>query len=119
MVGQTIRAHAATGQPAVAESMRKNREQDERIKGRVQEIFDTVINPGVAMHGGVVHLLDVQDGLVFVQLGGGCQGCGMADVTLKQGIEVMLKERIPDVVAVVDQTDHAGGINPYYRPAKQ
>lgn len=85
---------------------------------RVQKLIDERINPGVASHGGWVELLDVKDDKVFLRLGGGCQGCGMVDVTLKQGIEVMIKEEIPEIVKVIDQTDHAGGDNPYYQPTK-
>ena len=84
----------------------------------VQEVLDTAINPAVAEHGGFVVLLDVKDAVAYIQLGGGCQGCGMADVTLKQGIEVMLKRAVPELREIVDTTDHAGGTNPYYQPAK-
>lgn len=84
----------------------------------VQNIIDTQINPGVASHGGYVELLDVKDGIAYVRLGGGCQGCGLADVTLKQGIEAMIKESVPSITAVMDATDHASGTNPYYRPSK-
>jgi Fe/S biogenesis protein NfuA len=84
----------------------------------VQRILDEEINPAVGMHGGFVTLLDVKDDVVYIQLGGGCQGCGMVDVTLKQGIEVRIKEALPEIREVVDQTDHAGGSNPYYQPAK-
>ena len=84
----------------------------------VQQIIETKINPGVASHGGWVELLDVKDDIVYVRLGGGCQGCGMADVTLKQGIETLIKEGVPQITRVVDDTDHAAGTNPYYRPAK-
>ncbi len=85
---------------------------------KVQEILDTVVNPGVASHGGWVGLVDVKDNVVFLRLGGGCQGCGMVDVTLKQGIEGIIKERMPEIISVYDVTDHAGGENPYYQPAK-
>lgn len=84
----------------------------------VQRILDEEINPAVAAHGGFVTLLEVKDNVVYVQLGGGCQGCGMVDVTLRQGIEVRIKEVLPEIREVVDQTDHAGGSNPYYQPAK-
>ena len=84
----------------------------------VQRVLDQDINPAVATHGGWVSLLDVKDQVAYIQLGGGCQGCGMADVTLKQGIEVRIREAVPDIREVVDTTDHAGGTNPYYRPAK-
>jgi len=84
----------------------------------VQRVLDDEINPAVASHGGWVSLLDVKDDVVFIQLGGGCQGCGMVDVTLKQGIEVRIRELVPGIREVVDTTDHAGGSNPYYRPSK-
>ena len=85
---------------------------------RVQELIDERINPGVGAHGGHVELLDVKDNTVFVRLGGGCQGCGMVDVTLRQGIEALIREELPEIQQVVDTTDHASGSNPYYQPAK-
>jgi Fe/S biogenesis protein NfuA len=85
---------------------------------RVQELIDERINPGVAAHGGNVELLDIKDNTVYVRLGGGCQGCGMVDVTLRQGIEALIREEIPEIQQVVDTTDHASGQNPYYQPAK-
>ncbi|HUD70681.1 MAG TPA: NifU family protein [Dongiaceae bacterium] len=93
------------------------KETDE-IKAKVQKILDEMINPAVAGHGGWVDLLDIKDNLVYLRLGGGCQGCGMVNVTLKQGIEATLREEIPQIAGVVDQTDHQGGNNPYYQPAK-
>ncbi len=85
----------------------------------IQEIFDKEINPAIASHGGIVHLLGVEDVTAFVELGGGCQGCGMADVTLKQGIAATILDRVEGVERVVDQTDHDAGQNPYYRPSKK
>jgi Fe/S biogenesis protein NfuA len=85
---------------------------------RVQELIDERINPGVGAHGGHVELLDIKDNTVYVRLGGGCQGCGMVDVTLRQGIEALIREEIPEILQVVDTTDHASGQNPYYQPAK-
>jgi len=84
----------------------------------VQELFDARINPNLASHGGHVELLDIQDDTVFVRLGGGCQGCGMVDVTLRHGIEALIREEFPQYQRVVDTTDHAEGTNPYYQPAK-
>jgi len=92
--------------------------EDLDLKERVQHLLDTSINPGVAGHGGFVRLMDVQDNVVYLQMGGGCQGCGMADVTLKAGIESLIKEEIPEVTEVLDTTDHAAGRNPYYTPSK-
>ena len=88
------------------------------LKSRVQELIDTTINPAVAGHGGYVELIDVQDNRVYLQMGGGCQGCGAADITLKSGIERLIKEEIPEVEEVLDTTDHASGSNPYYTPGK-
>lgn len=85
---------------------------------RIAQVIETRINPAVAMHGGRIALVDVRDNVVYVQLGGGCQGCGLATVTLKQGIERMLREAFPEIVDVVDVTDHARGSNPYYEQAK-
>jgi Fe/S biogenesis protein NfuA len=84
----------------------------------IQKLLDEHINPAVADHGGYVVLLDVRDDIAYVALGGGCQGCGMADVTLKQGIEALITEEVPGIRQVVDSTDHASGTNPYYQPAK-
>lgn len=92
----------------------------DQAKGEaIVKLFEETINPGLASHGGSVELLDVKDDVVYVQLGGGCQGCGMANVTLKQGIERMLKEAMPDIKEVIDTTDHADGKNPYYAPSHQ
>ena len=84
----------------------------------VREVLDSRINPSVAGHGGYIALVDVQDDTAYIRLEGGCQGCGMADVTLKQGIETEIKQAVPMIRAVLDVTDHAGGTNPYYEPGK-
>jgi len=88
------------------------------LKTKVQELIDTMINPAIANHGGFVELIDVQDNRVYVQMGGGCQGCGAADVTLKAGIERLIRDEIPEVEEVLDTTDHGAGSNPYYSPGK-
>jgi Fe/S biogenesis protein NfuA len=84
----------------------------------VQRVLDQDINPAVAAHGGYVVLHDVKDGVAYVELHGGCQGCGMAAVTLRHGIEVRIKETVPGIREVVDVTNHAGGENPYYASAE-
>ncbi|MDA0271151.1 MAG: NifU family protein [Chloroflexi bacterium] len=86
---------------------------------QLQELFDQHINPQIAAHGGVLSLLGVRDRKAYVQFGGGCVGCGMINVTLKQGVEVAVKEMIPDIDEIVDITDHASGENPFYTPAKK
>ena len=89
------------------------------VAARIQEVLDRQINPSVAAHGGFVDLLEVRGPAAYVQLGGGCQGCAQVDVTLRQGIEVAIKAAVPQIVEVIDVTDHAAGTNPYFQPAKK
>lgn len=85
---------------------------------RVRYVLDTEINPGVASHGGRVSLVEVtSDGVVMLRFGGGCHGCGQVDVTLKHGVEKTLRQRVPEVTAVRDVTDHDSGASPYYKRA--
>ena len=84
----------------------------------VAEILETQINPAVAAHGGHIALVDVEGDTVYIRLEGGCQGCGMVDVTLKQGVEVEIKRAVPSIAHVLDVTDHKDGDNPYYQPSK-
>ncbi|RMG68186.1 MAG: iron-sulfur cluster assembly accessory protein [Calditrichaeota bacterium] len=88
------------------------------VAEKLQRLFEEQINPALALHGGSVRLIDVKDNKVYIELGGGCRGCGMVDVTLKQGIEVMIKQAVPEITEVLDVTDHASGTNPYYQPSK-
>ena len=84
------------------------------LGARVQQVLDDQINPGLASHGGAVSLVDIQETRVVLSFGGGCQGCGMVDVTLKDGVTAQLQQQIPEITEVVDVTDHAAGENPYY-----
>jgi len=88
------------------------------VAAAVQRVIDTRINPGVAAHGGHVTLLDVKDGIAYIAFGGGCHGCGMADMTLKQGVAAAIQEAVPEIRQVLDTTDHASGTNPYYQSKK-
>lgn len=87
------------------------------VAEKVQRLLDTELNPAVAAHGGMIQLVGVRDGKIYLSFGGGCHGCGLVDVTLKQGVEARIREVIPEVEEVVDTTDHAAGANPYYAPA--
>ncbi len=121
-VGQAIRAALAGGGPAVAPkpaAAATGTPDDDVLYERVANLFEHDVNPMVARHGGRVELIDVQDAVVMVRMGGGCQGCGMADVTLRQGIEAMLHQHVPEVKGVVDITDHTAGSNPYFAAAKK
>lgn len=83
---------------------------------QVRDVLDQVINPSIAAHGGRADLVafDADNGVAYLRLSGGCQGCAMSRMTLTQGIEVALRDEVPSVTRVVDVTDHTGGENPYY-----
>ena len=84
------------------------------VSKAVAEVISNQVNPLVASHGGHVDLVGVDGGNAMISFGGGCQGCGMVDVTLKEGIEVMITEEVPEITAVIDMTDHDAGANPFY-----
>lgn len=86
---------------------------------RVAEVLNVSINPSIAAHGGRAELVAVEGDTAYLRLGGGCQGCGMATVTLSEGIEVAIREAVPEIARVVDVTDHAAGANPYFEAAKK
>lgn len=89
--------------------------EDSPLAERLQYVLDAEVNPNLAHHGGRVRLVEIQAGHIAVmQFGGGCHGCGMANVTLKNGIEKTIKARFPEITEVRDITDHATGENPYY-----
>ena len=103
----TIRAPALRGSPP---------DENSSVVERVRYVIETEINPQLASHGGRVSLREVTaEGIVVLQFGGGCHGCGMVDATLRGGVERTLKERVPGVIGVADATDHSTGENPYMR----
>lgn len=86
---------------------------------RVNQVLTEQVNPAVAAHGGGAELVSVDGTIAYLRLFGGCQGCGLAQVTLKQGIEKIILESIPELTQVVDVTDHASGEDPYYQSQKK
>jgi Fe/S biogenesis protein NfuA len=86
---------------------------------RVAHVIDHQVNPAIAAHGGAARLVGVEGTDVYLQLLGGCQGCGLAAVTLRQGIERILRGSIPEIGQIVDVTDHQAGANPYYETAEK
>ena len=123
-VGSAIRSTVTSNVPAVAPAARPatgdaSALTDDALYEQVAKVFDAQVNPMVARHGGHVELIDVQDAVVMLRMGGGCQGCGMADVTLRQGIEGMLAQLVPEVRGIVDITDHTSGANPYFQASKK
>ena len=116
-VAQAIREQIESGAASVSPDHKTSLPEPDVIRNKVQALIDEAVSPAVAGHGGSVALLDVRDNNVYLEFGGGCQGCGMSHVTLKYGVERLIREHVPEVGEILDTTDHAGGENPYYRPA--
>jgi len=89
------------------------------VAQRVMQVLEQQINPSIAAHGGRADLVAVEGDTAYLRLSGGCAGCGMAAVTLSQGIEVALRESVAEITRIIDVTDHAAGTNPYYEAAKK
>ena len=113
-VGTVIREKIKAGGQLIATDIKAKVPSNEELRAKVQEVLDEEINPGLASHGGGADLIDVQGTTLFLALSGGCQGCASAKYTLKNGIEQILRDRVPEVTEVVDVTDHASGDSPYY-----
>jgi Fe/S biogenesis protein NfuA len=83
------------------------------IADRVRSVLESQVNPAIAAHGGMISLVEVQETDVYVEMSGGCQGCALSRMTLRQGVERMLREAVPELTVVHDVTDHTSGDNPY------
>ena len=81
---------------------------------KILTVLEQSVNPAIASHGGRADLVAIEDDVAYLRLSGGCQGCGMAAATLREGIEVAILEAVPEITRVADVTDHANGANPYY-----
>ncbi|MBI4388708.1 MAG: NifU family protein [Nitrospinae bacterium] len=113
-VGSAIRGVLGSGAGAIAEKIVREMPAEQQIREDIQRVIDTEVNPGVAGHGGRISLISVKGNAVTIQMGGGCQGCSAADVTLKMGIHNSFRKAVPMVGAIYDETDHAAGANPYF-----
>lgn len=113
-IGQVLRRLVEAGQPLIGERILAEMPSEEAIREGIQRVIDSEVNPGVAGHGGRISLLDVRGNTVTIQMGGGCQGCSAADLTLKQGIHKAFRTGVPAVGAILDETDHSAGLNPYF-----
>lgn len=102
--------------PAVSEFPKLELTGD--VSARVLQVLDQQVNPSIALHRGRADLVEVKEDTAYLRLSGGCQGCGLAAVTLKRGITAAIKQSVPEIAEVVDVTDHAHGANPYYDPAE-
>jgi Fe/S biogenesis protein NfuA len=90
----------------------------EPVADAVQRVLDEEINPRVGSHGGTVTLVAVRDGAAYLEMGGGCQGCGKAAATLRRGVEERILAAVPEVRGIVDVTDHAAGTAPFFAPGE-
>jgi len=113
-VGAAIRGAIEEGGCLIAEKITSSIPSEDLIREKIQKVIDEEVNPGVAGHGGQINLLAVKGNSVTIQMGGGCQGCSAADLTLKQGIHTSFRKAVPEVGAIFDETDHTAGLNPYF-----
>ena len=113
-VGAAIRQCLEAGKPLIAEKVIADMPPEETIREGIQKCIDAEVNPGVAGHGGKITLTGVAGNTVTIHMGGGCQGCSAADLTLKAGIHGAFRKAVPMVGAILDETDHAAGMNPYF-----
>ena len=116
-IGTAIRTQLLTGVPAILEMAACASTQgrsDAELGVLVQQLLDKEVNRSIANHGGKISLVEVREGKLFITMSGGCQGCGSSQVTLRQGLEVMVKRVAPEIEEIVDATDHAAGKKPFY-----
>jgi len=117
-IGTAIRTQLLTGVPAILETPRNaitGGRTDAEVRTVVQELLDREVNRSIAGHGGQISIVDVRDGNLSIAMGGGCQGCAASQVTLRQGFEVMVRRVAPEIVDIVDTTDHTAGKKPFYQ----
>jgi Fe-S cluster biogenesis protein NfuA len=119
-IGAAIRTQLQSGVRAILEAPHETGEgsrDDEQLRAVVQELLDREANPSIAAHGGKISIVDLREGRLYISMTGGCQGCAASQVTLRQGFEVMLRRVAPEIVEVVDTTDHSRGKSPFYQRA--
>lgn len=116
-IGTAIRTQLLTGVPPILERAvcaSTQGRSDAELGVVVQQLLDKEVNRSIANHGGEISLVEVREGKLFIRMSGGCQGCGSSQVTLRQGLEVMVKRVAPEIKGIVDATDHAAGKQPFY-----
>jgi Fe-S cluster biogenesis protein NfuA len=116
-IGAKIRMQLLTGVPAILEDADRPTtwgRPDDEVRAAIQALLDGEVNQGIAGHGGKISLVDYKDGRLRIAMSGGCQGCASSQVTLRQGVEVMVRRIAPEVSEIVDVTDHSAGKTPFY-----
>ena len=112
-VGALIRTQLLKGQLPVSQSIIESMPSEDDVRTAVTQVIEDVLNPGVESHGGEISLVDVKGNNIWVHMGGGCQGCSAAAITLRQGVEGELRKKVSFLGAINDATDHSAGTNPY------
>jgi Fe-S cluster biogenesis protein NfuA len=110
---KVVRSHLASGQVALSPSLLASMPTADQLRQRVRDVLDEQVNPIVASHGGGVHLVDLIDNVVYLRMSGGCQGCGLADITLRHGVDAAIREAVPEIGWIHDVTNHSAGLMPY------
>lgn len=113
-IGAALRELVEEGGPMVSQEIIDAMPDQAEIQQGIQKAINEEVNPGVAGHGGLITLQKVKGNTITIKMGGGCQGCSAADLTLKQGIHSSFRKFVPQVGAIFDETDHAAGMNPYF-----
>ncbi len=119
-VAAIVRSQLRSGMPAIvptAQGAGPGKRSDTEIAELVQTLLDREINPSVAAHGGTIILKDVEEGRLYIEMSGSCQGCASSQFTLRQGFERIVRRSVPEVTEIIDATDHSRGKNPYYKPS--
>jgi NFU1 iron-sulfur cluster scaffold homolog, mitochondrial len=117
-IGAAMRTQLLTGIPAIFEAPRQTGTRgrtNAEIRALIQELLDREVNRSIASHGGRISIVDLRDGNLFIAMSGGCQGCAASQLTLRQGFEVMVRRVAPEIVDIVDTTDHVAGTKPFYQ----
>lgn len=116
-IGAAIRAQVQSGVPAILEMHAYTDTEgrsDEDLHTVIQKLLDQDINRSIASHGGQISIVNIEQGKLFITMSGGCQGCASSQITLRQGFEVMVKKVAPEIIEIIDTTDHAAGNKPFY-----
>ncbi len=117
LVGSAIRSQILSGVPAILEmnvQASKQARSDAELGEIIEQLLDKEINRSIANHGGKISIVEIRQGKLYIVMSGGCQGCASSQVTLRQGFEVMVKRVAPEILEIVDATDHAAGNDPFY-----
>jgi len=112
-IGKVIRDFIALNVPPIV--LEAIEEQNDEVFEEVAALIKEHVNPSIASHGGIVTLIRVVADKAYVKMGGGCQGCAASSVTLKKGVESMIKAKVDEINEIVDITNHDAGVNPYYK----